>query len=235
MRKRENGYIMVEFIGTFIPLVLLVFSILTLVNVVVVQSRVHYAMTQAANTMSMYSYVLEVTGAANNLNTLSNQANEGAVIIENIDKVMDGISSLSGPGDVIVHGPALAERALDTGAEILDDPKKSLQHLMNYGLNEARNKLLADLLVRPMVGRYLSNGAMSGDAYLRSFGVIGGLDGLDMDGTVIIDENDDIKLVSNYEIEYKFGALPLPFQPKLKVKQTVITKAWLNGSGKGYW
>jgi len=52
--------------------------------------------------------------------------------------------------------------------------------------------------------------------------------------SVLIDSKGNIKLVVEYEIMYTFGGLKLPFKPTLRVTQAVITKAWLNGSGKGY-
>ena len=251
MRKDENGYIVVETIGAFVPFVLLVISILSLVNIVAVQARVHYALTQAANTLSMYCYTLEVTGIANDLTTLNNKANkvtkEADEMKADIFGVLDGINSLSF-GNVRVHGEAVVNRANGWGEDIIANPKETLQTLLNFGLDELRNAATAQLLVRPLVGRYLSNGDMTGDEYLRRGHVVDGLDGLvfyDFDlfslnswgenDSILIDRNGDIKIVVRYEIEYRFGSLPLPFEPKLKVTQTVKTKAWLNGSGEGYW
>lgn len=248
MRKDENGYIVVETLGTFIPFVLVVVSILSLVNIVTLQSRVHYALTQAANTLSMYSYTLEVMGIANDLTELDNKASrvtkEADAMKADINAILTGIDSLSF-GDVKVHGEAAVNRTYDWVERSVDDPKETLQLIMNFGLNEGRNALFAEL-VSTLVGRYLSNGDMTGDEYLKSVNVIGGLKGLefydfdtfDLNSTgandsILIDKDGNVKLVVRYEIKYKLGALPLPL--KLEVTQTVKTKAWLNGSGKGYW
>jgi len=48
-----------------------------------------------------------------------------------------------------------------------------------------------------------------------------------------LDSGGNIKLVVQYEIDYTFGGLELPFK-KLEVTQEVMTKAWLNGYGDGY-
>jgi len=250
MRKDQNGYIVVETIGTFIPFVLLIISILSLVNIVTLQSRVHYALTQAATTLSMYCYVLEVTKIANDLTTLDNKANkvtkEADEMKADINAVIAGIESLSA-SEIKKNTTAVANRAYSWGSDIADDPKASLQLIMNYALNEGRNAIFGEL-VRPLVGRYLSNGEMSGDEYLRGVRVVDGLKGLKFyeftlfnlssvgrENSVLINKDGDIKLVVSYEIEYTFGSLPLPFKPTLKVTQTAKTKAWLNGSGKGYW
>jgi hypothetical protein len=245
----ENGYVVVETIGTFIPFVLLIVSILSLVNIVALQTRVHYALTQTANTLSMYCYTLQVTGAADKLLKIDSKASKltkGADEIKtDINGVIDSINSLSFK-DTALSGEAALGRVVGWGESIVDDPKAAVQIFLNYGLAELKDKLF-ELLARPLVGRYLSNGNMTGDEYLKSVNVIDGLKGLHFyeftlldlssighENSVLIDKNGDIKLVVQYEIEYKFGALSLPFEPKLKVTQTVKTKAWLNGRGDGY-
>ena len=251
-RDDENGYIVVETIGAFVPFVLLLISILSLVNIVAVQARIHYAITQAANTLSMYSYTLEVLGVANNLTTLDNKANkvagEANGIIGDINGVLNGIESISGVGGAIDSGGNAINRVFGWGEEAAGNPKAALQLLMNYGLNELRNKVFEEL-ARPLVGRYLANGGVSGDSYLRNAGVVNtqtgrtGLDALEffqfsnlgLGNSVLINRDGNVKLTVEYEVMYKFGNLPLPFKPTLHITQTVITKAWLNGSGKGYW
>ena len=93
----------------------------------------------------------------------------------------------------------------------------------------------------------MSNGTQSGDEYLKSMRVIGGLDGLEfyngfnlanpVKESTLLDGNGYLWLRVTYNIDYTFGALPLPWggnEPKLEVTQTVVTKAWLGGSGEGY-
>ena len=72
---------------------------------------------------------------------------------------------------------------------------------------------------------------MSSDEYLSGVRVVN----FELSDCLIVDRNGNVKLTAKYEIEYTFGALKLPFGPTLKVTQTAITKAWLGGSGEGYW
>jgi len=254
-RSGEEGYIVVETVGAFVPFVLLVISILSLVNIVATQARVHYALTQAASALSMYSYVLEVTGVANDLTSLDNKAYRAAskanAIRDDVNAVLSGLESFSDIGGALEHGGSAASRVYDWGEEAAGDPQGAVRELMNYGLDELRNQLF-EAMVRPMVGRYLANGEMTGDEYLRSARVVrhsggnvelGGLGAMEfhkwgnlgLRNSVMIDRNGDVKLVAYYEVEYTFGGLRLPFGPTLKITQTAVTKAWLNGSGKGYW
>jgi len=222
--KDENGYIVVETIGTFLPFVLFVISILSLVNIVTLQARVHNALTQAANTISMYSYALHASGMSENIITLNKKASASQ---ENINAVFSGIEALSkGNG----FDSDNAGKIFETAQSAAGDPKAAIQSILNYGAAEMYNRASA-ALIRPLIGRYLANGSMSGDEYLSSVRV----KDFDLNQCVIIDRNGNIKISADYEIEYTFGALRLPFGPGLRVNQTVITKAWLGGSGEGYW
>lgn len=240
MRKDEGGYIVVETIGSFLLLVLLMLSILSLVNIVAVQARIHYALTQAAETVSMYSYVLDVTGGAkyvtNNAGHAEHVQAEAGKFKSNVNGVLDGLKALS-VNKVKDNATAAAGQLKDAAS----DPKHTISLLLNYGLSEAKNAAFADLM-RPLVGHYLCNGGLSGDEYLKASKVIGGLEGLqfspglfsDGQGSVFLDSKGLIWLCVNYDVDYSFGALPLPFEPKLHVTQMVATKAWLGGNGEGY-
>ena len=254
--KNEDGYIAVETVGAFVPFLLLVISILSLVNIVAVQARVHYALTQAANTLSMYSYTLELIGVANNLTTLENKAHrvesEAASIKNDIGTVLTCLNFLSGSSDTASGNGDGPGNTSTSGGDLNIEPQEVLQLLMNYSLNELRN-VVFEALARPLIGRYLANGDMTGDEYLKSVGVVRtdgsrgvsaeGLaalqfhewSGLGLGNSVMIDRNGNVILTVHYEVEYTFGGLKLPFTPTLRITQTAVTKAWLNGSGKGYW
>ena len=223
VQKDENGYIVVETVGTFIPFLLLVISILSLVNIVTLQARVHNALTQAALTLSMYSYVLHATGAADGMMSMDSKASATG---DSINSVLNGIESLSRGNGL---GSSGGNRALSGAEAAIADPKALISNFANYGINELRSAA-TEQLVRPLVGRYLANGDLSGEEYLSSVRVVD----FDFSDCIIIDRNGNVKLTVDYEIEYRFGALRLPFGPTLKVTQTAVTKAWLGGSGEGY-
>lgn len=255
MRHNEKGYIVVETIGCFVLFVFLNISILSLINIVTVQTRVHYALTQATETLSMYSYTLEAMGVADHL-TKSAERSESVVsganeMIGNINEVIGAIEKLDIDG-VQKSGQAIYNQASGFAGRLQDDPKDVLQDFMNYGVQELSSAALSTC-VRPLVGWYLTNGNMSGDDFLTTFHVEGGLSGLEFyaidkigfdtstnrfvpiadSKSRFLDSQENIKLVVQYDIDYTFGALPLPFG-KLHVTQEAMTKAWLNGHGDGY-
>ena len=200
--RDDKGYIVVETVGTFIPFVLIVISILSLVNIITLQSRIHHALTQTALTLSMYCYVLEVTGMSDSLATLDDKA---AAFSDSIGSVFDGINALT------------------------DDPGAMVQGLTNFGLNTLLGYATAEV-VNPIVMSYLVSGDMSGEDYLKSVRVTD----FSLTDCALIDRNENVKLTAFYKVEYTFGALRLPFTPTLNITQSVVTKAWLGGSGEGY-
>ena len=256
MKRDERGYIVVETIGSFLLFVFLMASILCLVNVVTVQARIHYAITQAAETVSMYSYVLDATGVSGHLINSAQKAEkvkaDAKTLSENVNTVLDNIEALNIEG-ISESGKTLYDQGSSMVNSVKNDPKAVLQDFINYGVNEVGSAAFAKTVLEPLVERYLANGQMSGDEFLKTFHVIGGMEGLEFNSdklmgfdsesnrlTSVNGQNSnlftgdgDVRVVVNYSIDYTFGALPLPFS-ELKITQSVLTKAWLSGEGEGY-
>ncbi len=251
MRGDDRGYIVVETVGAFLLFTLLNIAILSMISIVTVQARVHAALTQACETISMYSYVLDLTGAASHIqkNSAKAEAVQGQIdaFKGSVNGLLDGIEKLE-PSQIGEKGSALADQVSAGISGVISDPKAMLQYMMNYTLDQVGSAAFSTYLARPLVGRFLANGSISGDQYLKNYGVIDGLEGLDFytfdtfdfgssgsNDSHLLDKNGDVRLVVQYDISYHFGALLLPFdEPKLHVTQMASTKAWLGGEGEGY-
>lgn len=220
--KKNNGYIVVETVGAFVPFMLLVISILSLVNIITLQARLHNALTQAAGTLSMYCYTLDAIGVADELSLISAKGEEFS---DTMSDVIGGIGALTGSGGDIED----VERAFDAAQTVVGDPKEMIRNFANYGLDELRNFASAKL-VEPLVLRYLTNLNETVADYFKRIRV----QDFSITDCVIIDSGENIKLTAEYEIEYTFGIVRLPDAPTLRLSQTVVTKAWLGGSGPGY-
>lgn len=252
MKRDERGYIVVETIACFLLFVFLITSILSLINVVTVQARVHYALTQAAETVSMYTYALEAAGVTSHLQASAKKGEkvEGGVygFYDNVNTVLDSIESLDIEG-LKSSGGAAVGQIKDFGGKMKQNPEAIFKDFLNLALQEALDAAFAGA-IKPLLNHYLANGRMSGDAFLRSFGVIDGIDGIKLNEIGLLNVEDgrlvtadrssafltgdgDVKIVARYKIDYTFGALPLPFS-ELEIEQEVITKSWLSGLGEGY-
>lgn len=254
MRKDERGYIIVETVGAFTMFVFLIVSILSLVNVVTVQARMHYAMTQTAETVSMYAYVLDLMGVSEKFQGIAEKASKveksADELKTDINLVISSIEKINLSG--LQTG---AQGVINKAQSAAEDPKAVLQSLMSWAVNEAGGEAFEHAVVRPLMKRYLANGTMSGEEFLEKYHVIGGLKGLnfhnvdlplswdagsnrlvsgDGQASAVIDKNGDVRIVVKYKIDYTFGALPLPFDGGLTIVQEVTTKAWGSGVGEGY-
>lgn len=258
MGKDQRGYIVVETIGAFLLFVFLNISILSLINIVVVQSRIHYALTQSAQTLSMYSYALEATGVAEHIVANSKRAgvvgDESDKMVNNLNKLIGALEGRDANGFVQAVNDVY-NQADGIAGRITDDPKGVLQDLLNFGLSKGGSFALEQCM-RPLMGWYLRGKSGSGEKFLEDYHVVDGLNGLKFytmdtvgynnvtkrftsgskNDSLLIDKNENLCLVVQYDIDYAFGALPLPdaFGGKLHVTQMVTTKTWLNGYGEGY-
>jgi len=231
MLKDEKAYIVVETIGAFLLFVLLIASILGLVGVVSLQARVHHAITETAQTLSMYSYILEITGQTNRQTVLSqadpNKVKTGMGVIAEV------VNSFT-PDSQGSQGST----ALDAASDLFSDPAS----LVSLFMSDANNPAFSEFVIRPLIGRYLRNGTMSGDQYLKYMGIEGGIDDLQILGYDygrsgsngrLIDRDEGITITVRYDVSYSFGGLPLPFT-KLSITQSAATRAWLGGEGARY-
>ena len=226
MAKDEKGYIVLETISAFLLFTLLIIAILSLISIVTIQARIHSALTQACETVSMYSYVLDLTGAASHIQ--NNSAKAGAVqgqvdeFKSNVNGLLDGIENLA-PNQIGEKGEAVLNQAQAGIDNTVADPKGMLQYVLNYGLNQAGSAVF-EVMVRPLVGRYLANGELSGDQYLKNYGVKDGLEGLDFysfdtfdlgssgaNDSLLLDGPGNVKIVVEVDVDYRFGALILHY------------------------
>jgi hypothetical protein len=216
MKRDENGHIVVETVGTFIPLVLLIISILSLVNLVAVQARIHYAMTQTAMSMSVYGYLLEVTEIKDgviNFNNSTKVPKSSNEIFNDLNSALSGISNIVGNDNNKKAGEMV----------------NSIRDIKDI-LEGGAGGIISGALIKPVFMQYLENGEMNGEEFLRRFNI----NDLHFFSSSLLDDDENVKITAHYKVDYTFGALPLPFGPSLRVTQTAITKAWMNGSGEGY-
>lgn len=244
MKKDEKGHIVVETLTCFTLLVCFMAAILSLINVVVIQSRVQYALNQTAQAVSMYEYCIHLTGLDDDIKTTAGKARKTQVEIDefttNINDVLDGIeaigssSSISGAYEAgkgsYESGKAAYGQAKEWGETLVNDPKEMLSKVLTLAADKAQRAAFS-MLAEEIVMRYLSNGPLSGEEYLEKMQVIN----FEIDPSVstIMDEEGSVVIGATYEVKYKFGLLPLPFET-IKFEQQVATQAWLGGAGDGF-
>ena len=271
MKQDRRGFIVIEATISMTLLIFFMTLLLSLISVVTLQARMHFAITQTAITISRYSYIFEVTGIANRLVHLDAGSQgrrdqiRGAVDTtrQSINAAGDFIADISDRDNLSLEdGLEIADDALSNVMPWIENPDAFVQdvnRLIDATRTTAGNmvtesvhylwRFLTEAMVRPLIGHYLNNGDMSGDQYLISANVIGGLNGLrfsypdhgsflgnlwgSLTGegghqTIILDRYGNIQIFVQYDVELFFGILPLPFT-RLTINQSVTTKAWLSG------
>ena len=244
MKKGGKGYIVVETLTSFTLLVCFMAAILSLINVVVIQSRVQYALNQTAQAVSMYEYSLHLTGMDSHLKTMAGKARKTEMEIDefttNINDVLDGIKDIAGSTSIsgayqsaqgsYQSGQAAYGQAKEWVETTVNDPKEMLSKVLTFAGNKAQQAAFS-ALAEEITLRYLSNGPLSGEEYLEKMQVINFE--IDPNVSTMLDENGSIIICATYEVKYKFGLLPLPFDT-IKFNQRVATQAWLGGAGDGF-
>ena len=247
MGKDEKGYIVVETLIAFTLYLLAILSILSLVNISVVQSRVHYAVTEACESVAMYSYVFQATGQAKHITGMSGKAEtaeaNAQTVVENLNQIINSVQSLDLSG---VKGGVQGAIQASSRIRVKDVLAMMVQSIKDSIFAECMNTLSNHYL-----DNYDSNGSVkqTGEEYLKANNVkdtltfngnyeIGFNDynislSLGDGGSHFLDKKGDITVAISYEIDYRFGGLKLPFTT-LKIRQVVKTKAWLNGDWDGY-
>jgi hypothetical protein len=162
----------------------------------------------------------------------------------NINGIARGIHDLS-PEDIGEHGIA----TIESGGNLLSDLFSDPSGLVSLLLDDAKNAAFAEFVIQPLVGRYLKNGTMTGDQYLKSMGVVNGIKGLQFYGfdyfnlnvtsdmnSSLIDRYGNISIIARYDVAYTFWGLRMPFADptKLSITQNAQTKAWIGGKGERY-
>ncbi len=236
MRKDQNGYLVIETLGTFIPLVLIMVTILSFINLMSLRSQVHYAITQTASELSMYSYVLKPLGLLNDLQAIDKAAEEGEGII---DDTVDYVSSVSAGITGVVDSGTLDDVSSSiesvingltglssTATSAINDPMEYISPILNFGINTEKNELVGSLIT-PFLEKHLKNGDIDADTALRNYGVVDGIDGISLSGSSFIDQYGDITIVATYDVEYDIGWISLG---TLTITQTAKTRAWIGAT-----
>ena len=120
--------------------------------------------------------------------------------------------------------------------ELFSDPQHLLVGIIYLGASGGSYLLKSAVgtgAAWALTGKYLTQGSLDADAYLKSHGIAEGYDGLDFGGSTLFCDDDMrlVDLVVEYDVDLTFVKLLIP-DAKLHVVQRVTVPAWLDGDGK---
>lgn len=230
--RKESGAIIVEGILSLTTFMFTIFTILSIVNICFIQSRISVALNSAAKEISQYSYFYYKFG----LDKLNQKVSSGAQDSRQLaDKTINGVATtidlLKGAeadvgnlafdeaADKIEGGLNNVESLYTEYADrIKSDPKGfilGMGKMMANELTEEGKSVLCQLLAKAFMSKNLA--AYDGDdadRFLRRYHVVGGMSGLDFDYTTFLQNGTsnliqlvvtyDVKVIKLLNIDFKF-------------------------------
>ena len=173
---RENGVVTVEATISLTAFMFAIITILTIVNIALVQAKIGIAINTTARELSQYSYLYSLTGFNKSEAELAAAAQNGTqsinTIMTNVDTVFNEIQNLGNTGnqeftniDDITNAMDSAMTSVDNMQtaggnieeaikDIADDPKKVIYGMSKLvaskGLDFAKSRLIAAPLSKAM-------------------------------------------------------------------------------------
>lgn len=257
--KKENGSVTIEATISLSAFMFAIVTILTIVNVCIVQARMSYALNTTAKEISQYSYLYSLTGLNDSQSQLYNAGVEGTKDIskilgdintvyneienlgqtgkqspDNIDDIMSAWDSAVGSVDNI---EAAGSSLYDTVSGIAKDPKNLMFGIAKLAASEGfdlvKSRLIAAPLTKTMIQKHLvSTKGGSVDAYLKSLGVVPSANGSYLDG-LDFSKSTLFPYGSNeirLNVSYDVKVIALlPIDFSFHFNQTAVTHGWLSG------
>ena len=252
--NNESGSVTIEATISLSAFMFAIVTLLTIVNICLVQSRMSYAINTTAKELSQYSYLYSLTGLNQSQKAIYDAGKTNTQqldsILEDINSVYNEIENLGNTGnqspsvegildswDSIKNIQGAGSSLYDTMKDIASDPKELMFGIVklatNEGMDLAKSRLIAAPLSKVMCQKHLVD-EKDGDveAYLKSLGVVANpngsyLDGLDFSqSTLFPNGSSEITVTVSYDVKV-IPLLPLDFS--FHFEQTAITQGWLCG------
>lgn len=261
-KRKENGSVTIEATISLTAFMFAIITILTIVNICIVQARIANAINTTAMEVSQFSYLYSLTGFPESEGKLAKAGRESGdkigSMLSDINTVFNEVENLGETGNVSEDdipdisgawseavGSAEAIEAAgssleNTFMEIAENPKQLIFGIAKLAASEsleAVKSAVAAPLFKAMSSRHLVN-KQGGDPeeYLKHLGVVPDASGSYMGG---LDFSNSALfpygtgiIVINVSYDVKVIAL-LPIDFTFHFNQTAITHGWLAGDKLG--
>ncbi len=257
--KKENGSVTIEATIALTAFMFAIVTILTIVNICVVQARISYGLNTTAKEISQYSYLYSLTGLNKIQSDIYDEGVEGtkdiSKMLSDINEVYTEIENLGQeaqqpPNDIngvlskwdsvieSVQGIEGAGSSLyDTISDIAKDPKNLMFGIaklaLSKGFDLVKSRLIAAPLTKVMMKRHLVS-TKGGDveSYLKSLGVIPAANGSYLDGLDFTKSSlfPEGSGVIRLNVSYDVKVIELlPIDFSFHFNQTAVTHGWPAG------
>lgn len=258
--KDENGMVTVEATISLSSFMFAIVTILSVVNICIVQARMSYALNTTAREISQYSYLYSLTGLNDShsqvaqageagtqditkiladvntvYNEIENLGNTGNQSIDNIDDILSAWDSAVGSAENIEAAGGSIKATIE---DIAKDPKNLLFGIAKMAASEtfdlAKSRLIAEPLAKAMIKKHLvSTKDGDVDQYLKALGVAPSGTGSYFES---LDFSNSLLFpegssIIMISVSYQVKIIPLlPIDLTFDFTQTATTHGWLSGS-----
>lgn len=215
-RKNQEGAIVIEATIALTTFMFLIVTILSIVNICLVQAKIGTLVHGIAKDISNYTYIYTMTGLNEKEQAISGKADYAR---NTIDTVTDSST------DTFDAIETLTSAALD---------KEFWSSMLNLvaegGIQEVKG-IAIDKVCKMAAEKRLSNGGADADSYLMKLGIEDGIEGLDFtDSVFCAGGGDDIKIIVSYKV-HLLELLGVDFD--FNFEQCAYTKTWCARTGSG--
>ena len=184
----------------------------------------------------------QVVDSFNKIETLSGSIGGTVQSVENLELSEESFQEVAAQMDRLRDDTGAAVDSVQSSAaglkELFSDPKSLLIGMIYMGVYEFRygaKSAIGTAAAAGLTEKYLEQGNMSADEYLRAYGVKEGYAGLDFSGSTIFCENKGagrlIDIVVSYDVDMSFLAYIIP-ETEIHVVQRVSVAGWVDGDGE---
>ncbi len=216
-RKRQEGAVVIEATISLTTVMFLIVTILSIVNICLVQAKISTLTHGIAKDISNYTYIYTLMGLNEKEAAISAKADYSR-------KTLDSL------GDIASDSTQVFGKISELSKTVMDKEfwESSLALVAQGGLDTVKGDVVDDLCKLAARKRLASMGT-DADAYLRHLGIESGVGGLNFERSEVCSGGgDDIKIIVEYEV-HLLKLLGVDF--KFRFEQCAYTKTWCARSG----
>lgn len=249
--KNENGAIAIDAALGITFFLLSMCCIMFVSQFARLESQMQYAVDQTAKELSMYYYFADKLGLANLTSGADSNSKDREDLNKTIGAMMDFLgdaedltsvdwdfSSLESTVGTVTDAKDTVESLYKSGGKVYEqiivigeDPIGKMKFLLGVLANGAMQKVVAPLLCKALLPKYIAENDKAVDTFLSNYGVKGGRDGLNYLYSSLLGDGRTISITVVYTVNTKkltFGLI----DKDLVLGQTAHTAAWVKPGGK---
>ncbi|MCI8713267.1 MAG: hypothetical protein HFH23_13550 [Ruminococcus sp.] len=221
-RKRQEGAVVIEATISLTTVMFLIVTILSIVNICLVQAKISTLTHGIAKDISNYTYIYTLMGLNEKEAAISAKADYSRKTLDTAGKLPSEFKD----GSTEVYG-----KISELSKTVMDKEfwESSLNLVAEGGINMIKGETV-DGLCKLAARKRLASMGTDADTYLRHLGIEGGVDnGLHFERSEVCSGGgDDIKIIVEYEV-HLLKLLGVDFN--FRFEQCAYTKTWCARSG----